>query len=375
MRQTGSISRPIRVGVLFSQSGPLREAEQCHLKGTLLGICAVNDAGGVCGRPIEPIICDPASDVTRYRRLMTSLIVDEQVSSVFGCCASDIRKQLMPIAERQNSILWYPTQFEGFEHSPNIMYGGACANQQAIPLAEYLLAQGHRAFLLVGNDYVFPRQSNYVFRSMIEAGGGRIVGEEYLPLDAREADFARLFARYQERDRPDAVLSTIVGVANFPLFKAYRASGHRPERLPIASITTCETELQAEPELFAGHICALPYFETMGGEANASFLKSFHRRYGPRARANWLIVSTYMQVQIFARAAQLAGVAEPEAILASVHGLGAFESPCGENRVDLDTNYSSCRPRIARANTHGYFELIQNDDVVVPPDPFLLAYA
>ncbi len=58
-----------RVGVLFSQTGVTSAIEQSQLNATLLAIDEINASGGILGRPLEPVIYDPASDPKQFRTL------------------------------------------------------------------------------------------------------------------------------------------------------------------------------------------------------------------------------------------------------------------------------------------------------------------
>jgi branched-chain amino acid transport system substrate-binding protein len=50
------------IGVLFSRSGVSAVSETEHFLGTVLAIEQINAAGGVLGRPLEPVALDPKSD-------------------------------------------------------------------------------------------------------------------------------------------------------------------------------------------------------------------------------------------------------------------------------------------------------------------------
>ena len=63
-REAGS--EPWRVGVLFSQSGVMAVIEETQLRATLLAIDEINQAGGINGRELVPLVYDPGS---RDRRL------------------------------------------------------------------------------------------------------------------------------------------------------------------------------------------------------------------------------------------------------------------------------------------------------------------
>ena len=131
-------SEPICVGVLFSQSGSMALTEIGHLKGTLVAIDEINSNGGINGRMIQPIVEDPASDPSLFRELSKKLLVNDRVSVIFGCCSSASRKVVLPLIERFGSLLFYPSFYEGFEYSPNVIYTGATPNQTVLPLAKYL---------------------------------------------------------------------------------------------------------------------------------------------------------------------------------------------------------------------------------------------
>ena len=66
---------------------------------------------------------------------------------------------MLPVFERRNGLLWYPTLYEGFEYSPNIIYTGAAPNQNSVELVDFLLANYGTRFYMIGSDYIYPRES------------------------------------------------------------------------------------------------------------------------------------------------------------------------------------------------------------------------
>ncbi len=108
MRSTKT-SEPWRVGVLFSRTGSTAVIEDTQIRGTLTAVEEINDAGGVNGRPIEPVIYDPASETSAFGRCAKRLMVEDGVTTIFGCYTSSSRKAVLPVVERLNGLLWYPT--------------------------------------------------------------------------------------------------------------------------------------------------------------------------------------------------------------------------------------------------------------------------
>jgi branched-chain amino acid transport system substrate-binding protein len=110
-------------------------------------------------REIEVVAYDPESDPETYRRLADRLLTDDGIAVIFGCSSSAQRKAVLPAIERRNGLLWYPSLYEGFEYSPNVIYTGASPNQTSFPLAEYLVRNHGRRVLMAGSDYMYGRRS------------------------------------------------------------------------------------------------------------------------------------------------------------------------------------------------------------------------
>jgi urea transport system substrate-binding protein len=126
-----------------------------------------NARGGLLGRPIEPVIVNPHSDAKAYAELAQKLIAEHKVAAIFGCWSSASRKEVLPIVERDNALLFYPSQYEGEEASRNIFYTGATPPQQAIPAVNFLRGQGINGFFLVGTDYIYPRTTNAILKGYL----------------------------------------------------------------------------------------------------------------------------------------------------------------------------------------------------------------
>ena len=166
----------IKVGVLFSLTGTTAIIEESLNKATIMAIEEINAAGGVNGMKIVPIVEDPASDPATFAEKARKLVLSDKCVSVFGSYTSASRKAVLPVVERLDGLLWYPTLYEGFEFSPNVIYTGATPNQNSVQLCRALMSQFGNRFFFVGSDYVYPRESNRLMRELVRNNGGTIVG-------------------------------------------------------------------------------------------------------------------------------------------------------------------------------------------------------
>lgn len=363
---------PWKVGVLFSQSGVTSAIEHTQLNATLLAIDEINAAGGVNGRPIEPVVRDPASNPKKYRELGEWLISEANVRVIFGCYMSSTRKALLPVVEARNGLLFYPTLYEGFEYSPRCIYTGAAPNQNSLPLLKYLLEHYGSKFLFVGSNYVFPYASNRVMSDLVASTSGKVLDEIYIPLEPREADFTRIMREIGRR-KPDVIFSTIVGAGTAQLYSAYRTAGFDPSTMPIASLTTSEAEIaQMDPADATGHITAAPFFESLTTASAKAFVSAYKLKYGQDAPIPASAEAAYFQVHLFANALRAVDIDAPEPLLEALKGM-EFDAPQGRVKIDPDTNHSYVWPRIGRVGRDGRFEIVWSSKAAIKPDPYFLA--
>jgi branched-chain amino acid transport system substrate-binding protein len=344
--------------------------EETQVRGTLIAIEEINENGGINGREIVPVVYDPASENALFRAHAKRMIVEDQLSTIFGCYTSSSRKAVLPIVERLNCLLWYPTLYEGFEYSPNVIYTGAAPNQNSLSLCQYLTGHYGSRFYFIGSDYVYPRESNRIMRELVDRRGGQVVGERYVGLRASRRDFGPIMNEIVQLS-PDIIFSTVVGESTVHLYQAYADFGLDPRNMPIASLTTTETEIRAMgADVGEGHITAASYFEGLPGATNSVFVKRYKRRFGNDQSTNMCVEAAYFQVHLFARALELANSLDPEILRPMVLG-STFDAPQGTVSIDAGCSHANLWSRIGRANRGGQFDLLQESSSLVPPDPFL----
>lgn len=359
-----------RVGVLFSRSGLMAITESEHFFGTALAIEEINRAGGVLGREIEVMAYDPGSVPETYRRMADRLLTEDGASVIFGCSTSAERKAVLPAIERRNGLLWYPSLYEGFEYSPNVIYTGACPNQNSFPLAEYIVRKYGPRVYLIGSDYIYPRESNRIMRDLVESYAGQVAGEQYVAMEASDAELNRALDTIRMR-APDVVFSTIVGRTAQRFYRLYAQRGFDPTRLPIASLTMAEGELrEIGPEFCVGHLTAASYFGSLESESNRRFKSAFAKACGADRPVSMWSAGAYAQVKLFAKALAQAGSLDTQRLVDAALGL-SLDAPEGPVQIDADNNHAWLTPRIGRARRDGGFDVVWEGKGPIKPDPYL----
>ncbi len=358
---------PIKVGILHSFSGTMAISESAVVDATLLAIEEINAAGGINGQRIDPIVVDGRSDWAYFASEAERLITQEKVSVIFGCWTSACRKTVRPVVERLNHLLIYPVQYEGLEQSPNILYTGAAPNQQIIPAVKWSLDNLGKRFFLIGSDYVFPRTANAIIREQVTALNGEVVGEAYILLGSQDmGSIIEDIAAAQ----PDVILNTINGDSNIAFFAALRAAGISPSDIPTVSFSIAESELPTlNIQNLVGDYASWNYFQSIPGEANASFVARFQARYGADRVTSDPLETAYLSVYLWAQAVGRSGTADTEIIRETILDQN-FRAPSGIVYSDPLTRHTWKTVRIGQIRADGQFDVVWDSGNPIRPDPY-----
>lgn len=366
-------SEPVKIGVLYSTTGVTGLIEASQQSATLFAVDEINRAGGINGREIQLHVRDPGSIAANYATMAEDLIVDKGVRLIMGCYMSSGRKLVIPVVERHNALLFYPTLYEGFEYSRNVFCTGTLPNQTCVPLADYMLEKfGSRVFM-IGSDYIYPYETNRIMKDFVFERGGETVEETYVPLDASE-DHYRAIAERIALLSPDFVFSTVVGVGVEHLYRSFAKSGLNPRVTPIASVTTSEAEIAAMgADLGEGHFTSASYFQSVDTQTNRQCLENYRRFMGRDAVTNMCWEAAYFQMHILANAMRMMGSDDPVSLLRAIPGM-EFDAPQGRVRMDEENHHAYLHTRIGRANSSGQFDIVRSMPEVLRADPFVIAH-
>lgn len=361
----------VPTGLLISHSGSYGAVSRAMLAGALLAIDEIN-ADPTRKVSINPVAIDPAGQISGYVEGARKLIHEHRISHVMGCYTSSSRKEVLPLFEKADALLWYPSHYEGFETSENVVYVGAAPNQHIVPLTQHLLTEFGLRGWMVGSNYIWAWENNRILREALTASQGTVLGERYFTIN--ETDFEAIVAQIIA-DRPDFVFTTLIGQSGFVflnlLRNACKAAGiEQSEEIPTASCSLSEAELPLIGDAIEGHLSSSVYFSTVNSAENDRFIARWKAQFGGETHASADAENAYAAVHLLAKAAERAGSASFNDVRDAVRGL-TFDAPQGRIKVDEENLHCWMRPRIGRSRADGTFDIIQESPVAVRPDPYL----
>jgi urea transport system substrate-binding protein len=364
---------PIKVGVLHSLSGTMAISETTLKDVMLMLIERQNEAGGLLGRPLEPVVVDPASDWPLFAEKARELIEVEGVDVVFGCWTSVSRKSVLPVFEELNSILFYPVQYEGEESQRNVFYTGAAPNQQAIPAVDYLMeVEGVERWVLEGTDYVYPRTTNKILEQYLLDSGvaPEDISVNYTPFGHSDWQTRVNFIReFGSQGKKTAVVSTINGDANVPFYKELANQGVEASDIPVVAFSVGEEELAGlDTAPLVGHLAAWNYFMSIDTEANDAFIEDWWAFIGSEDRVtNDPMEAHYIGFNMWVKAVEAAGTTDADAVIDSLIGV-AVPNLTGGYSAMMPNHHITKPVFVGEIQDDGQFEIVWETSGLVPGD-------
>jgi urea transport system substrate-binding protein len=363
----------VTVGQLHSATGTMAISETGSIQAEQLAIDQINALGGVLGRKIKVIKEDGASDWPTFAEKARKLLVNDRVAAVFGCWTSASRKAVLPVFEKENGMLYYPTFYEGLEESKNVIYTGQEATQQIIWGLDWAAKEkSAKTFFLIGSDYIWPRTSNKIARKHIENFLKlKVVGEEYYPLG--HTNFNSLINKIKVA-KPDCIYAIVVGGSNVAFYKQLKAAGITADKQFLLTISVTEDEiLGIGGENIQGFYAAMKYFQSLDNANNKKFVDAFRGKYGAKSVIGDVTQAAYLGPWLWKATVEKAGSFDIDKVAASSPGIEFKGAPEGYVKVHNNHHLWS-KTRIGVAQPDGQYKVVAESPKLIEPDPFPKGY-
>jgi urea transport system substrate-binding protein len=219
-----------------------------------------------------------------------------------------------------------------------------------------------KTFFLIGSDYAFGRGMLDFTKSYIEKHGGKVVGNEYLPMDG--SDWTPIISKLQAA-KPDAVItSTAGGAPNVTLTKQLRAAG---VKLPYGNLAVDEGTAKNMGQDADGIYISGSYVTNIDSPANHAFLAAMKKQFGTELKTpNDLSVPEYDAVYLYKAAVEKAGSFDTAKVIPALAQV-SFDGPRGTIRMSKE-RHTPLTMYLAQVQADGSLKVIESDKDVDPGD-------
>jgi len=356
----------IKVGLLYSKSGTMATEEHNIREIVHFAIEQINQQGGILSQRVEIIEYDGKSNPKNFEK-GAQFLIDQEVKTIFGCWTSASRKAIKPLIEKNNALLFYPVQYEGFEKSPNIIYLGLSANQQINPTITFIKKNHGKRIFFVGSDYIYPRMTFLYLSELAKLIGIDIVNSYFVPLGNQEFDD---IIQSIEKLQPDAIINTLNGDSNHAFFTSLQQKGIRAKEIPVFSTSIDETRFPSmDSDALQGHYITSSYFNTLQNSDNHTFKEKLQKRFGSQFTLTESGYNSYLGVQLWAKALRRAGSSEEINKIKTLLKGDSMKSITGIVYLDRDNNHLHKNISIGKINKES-IDIVWSSNNLIKPTPF-----
>jgi urea transport system substrate-binding protein len=315
---------PIVIGVPVGLSGANSVVAPSVVQEAQLAVDEINASGGVLGRKLALEVADDASGAAGAQKAFDSLIYSKKVDVLISMETSAARNAGLPAVTKGKTPYIYTSFYEGHSCNKYLYVDAWVPEQQVPPIVDNFKAKGAKTYFLIGSDYAFGRGMLAFTRAYAEKTGGKVVGEEYLPMDG--TDWTSIISKLKEA-KPDALItSTAGGAPNVTLTKQMRAAG---VDIPYANLAVDEGTAKNMGPDATGIYLSASYVTGIDSPENKKFLAAAKQKFGAELKTpNDLSVPEYEAVYLYKLAVEKAGTTEASKVIEALPTV-SFTGPRG----------------------------------------------
>jgi len=361
--------RPIKVGVIADQTGPLSFIGLANANVARMVIGDINAKGGLIGRPVELCLEDSATDDGIAAAKASKLVEEDHVDVVLGGIYSSTRQAIKePAIVKGRTLYIYPEQYEGQDADPLLFCTGPVPAQQVEPFIPWLMREtGAKTFYLPSADYIWPRVMNQKVREVVAAHGGTVVGEEYFPLD--HTDYRATVERITSSGA-DVVFNTTVPPGVSAFLEELSASGFRGRGGQLVCTYFDENFLNMVPaEQIEGLYSCLDYYQAVADPFSRKLLAQYDTLYPGHAKftAGSACSGLYRGLRLWAAAVGEAGSLSQVDVLSALDHARIADGPGGPAAMVPGQHHVRMNMYIAQARG-GRFDIVKNLGAIDPDE-------
>ncbi|MGJ5141919.1 substrate-binding protein [Bradyrhizobium oligotrophicum] len=321
---------PIKIGVPVGLSGANSVVAPSVVQSAELAVEEINAKGGVLGRKLALEVADDASGAAGAQKAFDALIFQKKVNVLISMETSAARNAGLPIVARGKTPYIYTSFYEGKSCSPYLYVNAWVPDQQVPPIVDYFNKEKKaKNYFLIGSDYAFGRGMLGFTKSYIEKTGGKVVGEEYLPMDG--SDWTSIISKLKTSGADALITSTAGGAPNVTLTKQLRAAG---VNLPYGNLAVDEGTAKGMGADAAGIYLSASYVTGIDTPPNKTFLAAMAKKFGAELKTpNDLSVPEYEAVYAYKAAVEKAGSTDQDKVLKALAEV-SVDGPRGTIKMD-----------------------------------------
>ncbi|MES2718080.1 MAG: transporter substrate-binding protein [Pseudomonadota bacterium] len=356
----------IGVGSIHDLSGGLDIYGKPMLDCLTLAIEEQNAAGGLLGRKLKLVSYDPQSNMQMYAQFAQQAALKDKVAVVHGGITSASREVIRPVLNRNKTLYFYNTQYEGGVCDRGTFSTGVTPAQTVAKLVPYAMKKWGKKVYVIAADYNYGQITSQWVKKFTLENGGSVASIDFFPLDV--TTFGPTIAKI-EAAKPDMVVSALVGGAHMSFYRQWAAAG-LTKKIPLASTTFAggNEHIVLSAAETDGFLVCYNYFQNLDTPANKAFKERFYARFGKDyPNITELAMGTYQGFKLWAEGVKKAGSVDIAKVTTALESGISIEGPSGKVSIDPATHHCVLNVSIAETRNK-QLNIVQTFQQQAPTD-------
>lgn len=348
----------IKIGLLLAKTGDIAAQTEYLANGSMLAL--EQHGGKVMGKPAELVWYDEPSPQGAQQNFQ-KLVQEAGCVTVLGGALSSSALAEQAAAARlkvpfviQNAAA---TDITGKNCTRYSFRLNTPANVQAAMFAPFLYGKGKNWYFLT-SAYAFGQDIAKSFKELLAKAGGKVVGDDSVPLNT--PDYSSFILKIRDA-KPDMVLGGLTSGDLSTFLKQWNEMGMRGQ-IPICEIAIGDTDIwSVGPQAATGLYTCLWWYDNPNNPPDEkAFAAAYQKKYGrPAADKAWM---GWITTKSLLESIDSAKSTEPDAIIAALEQWkgGTAEDPYsyrkGDHQMLLKNLVVQVKPKIT--DKWNYFDVI-----------------
>lgn len=268
-----------RVALVVPRHGPAGIFGLECITAAELAAAELDAAGGVGGRSISFVDVDAGGPPDRVARHIAGLLDRGDIHAVTGWHLSNLRQSIAAVV-RGRAPYVYAAAYEGGEDGDGVLCSGEVPGDQILSSLDWLRTELRlRRWYIIGNDYVWPRESAARTIEGVRHRDVDVVRQRFVPLGTEDpAVWGAVLADIQRSD-VDGVITLLVGSDAVRFNRAFAAAGMSSTMVRFSPFIDETVVLATGPDATEDLFVSAGYFASLRSASALEFQRDFARAW------------------------------------------------------------------------------------------------
>lgn len=264
-----------RVALVVPRQGPAGIFGLECLAAAQLAASEIDAAGGVAGRSIQFVEVDAGQPPHVVAGRITAMLDDGRIHAVTGWHLSNMRQAIAGAVQGRAPYV-YAAAYEGGERGDGVLCSGEVPGDQILASLHWLRTELRlRRWYIIGNDYVWPRETAARTVEGLQGKDIRILRQRFVPLGTEDPQVWQSVLDGIRRSDAEGVITLLVGSDAVRFNRAFAAAGMDSQIVRFSPFIDETVVLATGPEATTNLFVSAGWFASLQSASAAEFSRDF----------------------------------------------------------------------------------------------------